>query len=279
MLHVNQPLVTVDWLHKNLDQENLIIFDATIPKVTSKEVTNEQKECISNAIFFDLKGVFLDKEGEFPNTFPKTAYFEEQAQQIGVNQNSCIIIYDQLGVYSSARVWWLFKTFGFNNVAVLNGGLPEWKKNNFPVENNYKQQLSKGNFKAKLQPEKVTFIDQVLSKIIDESFCVADARSKGRFYAETPEPRATVKGGHIPNSYSLPYTELQESGKMKTKEALQEVFKTINPTNKSYIFSCGTGITACILALGLELTGHNNYAVYDGSWTEWGSLPDLPIEK
>ena len=279
MLHVNQPLVSVDWLHKNLDQENLIIFDATIPKVTSKEVANEQKECIPNAIFFDLKGVFLDKEGKFPNTFPKTAYFEEQAQQIGVNQNSCIVVYDQLGVYSSARVWWLFKTFGFNNVAVLNGGLPEWKKHNFPVENNYKKQLTKGDFKAKFQSEKLTFVDQVLSRINDESFCVADARSKGRFYAETPEPRATVKGGHIPNSYSLPYTELQESGKMKTKEALQEVFKTINPTNKSYIFSCGTGITACILALGLELTGHNNYAVYDGSWTEWGSLPDLPIEK
>lgn len=279
MLQIEKPVVSVQWLHKNINSNNLIIFDATIPKVTSNTVSNTKKEIIPNAIFFDLKGVFLDKDGKFPNTFPETSYFEEKAQEIGVNKDSCIVVYDDLGIYSSARVWFLFKTFGFNNIAVLDGGLPEWKNQNLPVEEEFVTKPNKGNFKAEFQSEKVTFTKDVLLNIEKQNYCLADARSKERFYAEVKEPREGLRGGHIPGSCSLPHTELKENGKMKTMSELKDVFKAINPTDKSYMFSCGTGITACILALGLELTGKDNCTIYDGSWTEWGSTLNLPIEK
>ncbi len=279
MLQLTTPLVSVNWLKENQFSEDLIIFNATISKVTADKGNEINKKQIPNAVFFDLKGVFLDKEGAYPNTFPKEKYFETQVQNLGVHQNSCIVVYDELGIYASARVWWLFKTYGFHNIAVLDGGFPAWEQEQLLVEDKKEGIRSKGDFKANLNPEKVFFTKQVLSRINDQNYCIVDARSRDRFYAKVKEPREGVRGGHIPNSFSLPYTELQHNGKMKSKKALLEIFNSINSSDKTYIFSCGTGITACILALGLEITGQSNFVVYDGSWTAWGSIVDLPIEK
>ncbi len=278
MLKVTTPLVSVEWLQENLEAKNLIILDATIPKVGGTLDITKEKQQIKNAVFFDLKNVFLNIEGEYPNTIPSKEHFEKQVQKLGINNNSCIVVYDDLGVYSSPRVWWLFKTFGFKNIAVLNGGLPAWEEAGYSVELPTKKEVAEGDFKATFQKELLRVTKQVLEASNNKELIV-DARSKGRFYATELEPRADMRGGHIPNSKSLSHGRLQSDGKMKSVEELQQLFFEMNPKKEHMTFSCGSGITACILALGAEASGYTNYSVYDGSWTEWASRLELPVEK
>ena len=279
-LKITKPIVSVAWLQDNLDHKNLIILDCTIPKVTEKSnaVKSDEKTQIKGAIFFDIKNTFSDVNGKFPNTILSAKEFKHKAQELGINTDSLIVCYDDLGIYSSPRVWWMFQLMGFTNVAVLDGGFPKWIANKSPIENQQKNSRSKGDFKVNYQPEKIKFTEDVLKAINNETILIADARSKGRFNSTEPEPRSDVKGGHIPNSVSLPFSEIIENGTFKSEGALKVIFKDINPEKKPFIFSCGTGITASVLALGAEISGSKNYAVYDGSWTEWGSTENLPIE-
>lgn len=278
VVSVDTPLVSVDWLYENLQAENLVIFDATIPKVTEKSDKSIVKIQLPNAIFFDIKNVFSDVNSIYPNTLVSQEEFEFKAQNLGVNSSSTIVVYDDLGIYSSPRVWWMFKTFGFENIAVLDGGLPAWIEAGFEVEKptNHKQQ--RGNFQAKFNSDRVSSTERVL-KSISKEVCIVDARSNPRFLGSISEPRKEVKSGHIPNSINLPFTELQQGTKMKPSKELEELFEGINPNNNPFIFSCGSGITACVLALGAELSKIKNYSIYDGSWSEWGSRDDLPIEE
>ena len=276
-LKITNPLVSVDWLKDNLKEKNLIILDCTIPKVVGQLSALEDKKQIKGAVFFDIKKMFSKKDAVFPNTVLSPKEFEEESQKLGIKEDSIIVCYDDLGIYSSPRVWWMFQLMGFKNVAVLDGGLPEWKKHNCPIERPQNHQLNKGNFKADYQPHKLKFTNDVLEAINNDNILIVDARSKGRFYATEPEPRNDVKTGHIPDSVSLPYKEVQEKGKMKTVEELKSIFKNFK-NKEGVIFSCGSGITASILALGAHLAGLENYSVYDGSWTEWGLTDNLPID-
>lgn len=279
-LKIHTPLVSVDWLFSNLENEHLIILDATIPKVTSKtDEVIEDKYQIKNTRFFDIQNIFSDVNAAFPNTVLSPEEFEEKAQELGINNKSCIVVYDDLGMYSSPRVWWLFQLMGFKNIAVLNGGFPEWENKKYPTEKPFSHQPKKGNFTVDYQPQKIKFTEDVLKAVENDKFLIADARSKGRFYATEPEPRKGLKGGHIPNSISFPIADIIVDGKLKSTEELKEIFKEKNPKNKEFIFSCGSGITAAVLALGAEIAGFKNHAVYDGSWTEWASTENLPIEK
>jgi thiosulfate/3-mercaptopyruvate sulfurtransferase len=280
-LKITKPVVSVDWLQSNLGDEKLIILDCTIDKVTVQSSSSiiDAKQQIKGAYFFDIKNSFSDLNAAFPNTVLSPKEFEESAQKLGIHQDSCIVVYDDLGIYSSPRVWWMFQLMGFKNIAVLDGGFPAWKSKEYPTEKPQNHSSKKGDFKVNYQKEKIKFTNNVLSAIEKETILIADARSKGRFYATVPEPRVDVKGGHIPNSVSMPYSEIVENGMLKSEENLKIIFNTINPKKKEFIFSCGTGITASVLALGAEISGIRNYAVYDGSWTEWGSTTGLPIEK
>ena len=273
-----KPLVSVEWLYSNLENNKLIILDATIPKVTAKTETIEVKEQIKGAIYFDIKKKFSDVSAPFPNTILSPHKFEEKAQELGVNQDSLLVVYDDLGIYSSPRVWWMFQLMGFKNIVVLDGGLPKWKSEKYPIEIPKNYQLKKGDFKVNYKSEKIKYTEDVLQAIKDDKVVIADARSKDRFYAIVKEPRKDIKNGHIPNSVSLPFTEIQENGLMKPSEELEVIFNNLNTNKEQIIFTCGTGITASILALGAELAGIKNYSVYDGSWTEWGSTDNLPIE-
>ncbi len=273
-----KPLVSVEWLYSNLENNKLIILDATIPKVTAKTETIEVKEQIKGAIYFDIKKIFSDVSAPFPNTILSPHKFEEKAQELGVNQDSILVVYDDSGIYSSPRVWWMFQLMGFKNIVVLDGGLPKWKSEKYPIEIPKNHQLKKGDFKVNYKSEKIKYTEDVLQAIKDDKVVIADARSKDRFYAIVKEPRKDIKNGHIPNSVSLPFTEIQENGLMKPSEELEVVFNNLNTNKEQIIFTCGTGITASILALGAELAGIKNYSVYDGSWTEWGSTDNLPIE-
>jgi len=279
-LKIPSPKVKAKWLYHHLEDENLIIFNATIPKVTDKEnLPLKESYKIKGAVFFDIKNTFSDIEAAFPNTILSPEKFQEQAQEIGVNNNSCIIVYDEIGIYSSARVWWMFQLMGFTNIAVLDGGFPAWKSKDYPVEQKHLINLNKGDFKSFYQPDKIKFTKDVLENIKNKESIVLDARSKGRFYATEPEPRNDIRGGHIPGSVSLTYSEILDHQYLKSDEDLKTIYQDLNKLNKPIIFSCGSGITASVLALGAEIAGVKKYAVYDGSWTEWGSTNHLPIEK
>lgn len=277
-LKITTPIVSVAWLNKNFEAENLIVLDGTIPKVGKQEINSKEKVQIKGARFFDIKKVFSDQTATYPNTILTADEFQEKVQALGIQQDSCVVVYDAHGIYSAPRVWWLFKTFGFTNVAVLDGGLPEWIENKYPVENLTIKKYKKGDFVTDYKAERVCFTEDVLQFINKKGKCITDARAKARFYPTEPEPRPEVRSGHIPNSKNLPYTVLQENGKMKAPDDLKKLFSAVNPNENTFVFSCGSGVTACILALGLEITGKKEYLLYDGSWSEWGRRDELPIE-
>ncbi|WP_299665295.1 sulfurtransferase [uncultured Polaribacter sp.] len=273
---IPSPLVSVDWLYTILNNKNLIILDCTLPKVTDDSIISEEKKQIKGALFFDIKNNFSDTKAAFPNTVLPPIEFERKAQEIGINQDSVLVCYDDLGIYSSPRVWWMFQLMGFKNIAVLDGGLPEWKIKNYPIENPENHQPKQGNFKVDYTSEKLKCTEDVLNSIENKETLIVDARSKGRFYGTEPEPRNNLKSGHIPNSVNLPFGEVQQAGKMKSNEELKSIFKEYQ-NKKEVIFTCGSGITAAILALGAEIANIKNVSVYDGSWTAWGSTDHLPI--
>ena len=279
-IDIEKPLVSVEWLRHNLEAPNLIILDASIQKVG--EVKSEPqliaRTQIKDARFCDVKMKFSDLSSEFPNTMPVPSEFSASARQLGINKNSAIVVYDDLGIYSSPRVWWMFKAMGHTNIAVLNGGLPEWKKQGMPVEKNKIYKGERGDFIADYKPHLMSDYKDVLNSIKIESMRVIDARSENRFNGTEPEPREGLRSGHIPNSTNLPYTELIKNGKMIAKEKVLENFSKFDAMQDRLVFTCGSGITACILALGAEIAGLQNNAIYDGSWTEWGSITELPIE-
>jgi thiosulfate/3-mercaptopyruvate sulfurtransferase len=272
-LKINKPLVSVNWLHQNIEATNLIVLNGTLPKVTAKsKVSLVEENQISNARFFDIKNVFSVQGAQFPNTFLPAEDFEKKATALGIDKDACIVVYDEHGMYSSPRVWWLFKTMGFENVAVLDGGFPAWKEAGFTIEKKAAPVFAHGNFTANEQSNLLIASEVVLNAMNDASKLIVDARSSGRFHATDPEPRAEIRSGHIPNSKSLPYSVLVSNGALKSEEKLKELYKSINPNNKEMVFSCGSGITACVLALGASVAGYKNVAVYDGSWTEYAQL-------
>ena len=271
-LNMTSPLVSAEWLHKNLDADNLIILDATMSKVTSS-ASDENNNQIPTARFFDIKNKFSDVSGAFPNTFPSSAQFQNEARLLGINNDSIVIVYDDKGIYSSPRAWWLFKAFGLQHVAVLDGGLPAWLDNGFDVVIKAESNDLQGNFEAKANKDLMCFFEDMNRYTLDDTCQVIDARSENRFLGIDLEPRKGLRSGHIPNSKNLFYKNvLQENGLMKSQGELKEIFKNNISHNNQTVFSCGSGITACILALGAEYVGYTNLCVYDGSWTEYGSL-------
>ncbi|MDO7138741.1 sulfurtransferase [Algibacter lectus] len=261
------PIVSVKWLQEHLNNENLIVLDGTINKVF-----NASQKQIPGTRLFDIKKKFSDVSNPFPSAFPSEEQFQREARNLGVNNNSAIVVYDDKGIYSSARVWWLFRAFGYNNVAVLNGGFPEWLKAGYATESmtNYDGEI--GDFSANLQPKFMQFFDDVKTASANKTHTIIDARSAGRFNCEVPEPREGLRMGTIPNSVNLPFTDLLTDGVLKPQVELEKAFYMLADKNDDIIFSCGSGLTACVLALAADISGYNNLSVYDGSWTEWGDL-------
>jgi thiosulfate/3-mercaptopyruvate sulfurtransferase len=262
---MTKPIVSSQWLFENLNNPNLIILDASQKAITSdNEIKNRLQ--IAGSRFFDLKNNFSDSSSDLPNTLPNTAQFELESQKLGINSSSIIVVYDNLGIYSSPRVWWMFKTMGHQNIFVLNGGLPDWIKNDFPTEEKQPQQLELGNFKAHLNSENVKDFNFIKANLNNSNQIIIDARSSGRFNGTAPEPRAGLRSGSIPNSFNIPFGDVLKNGKYKSKDELKAIFSEINPEKKALIYSCGSGLTACIILLP------NSTSVYDGSWTEWAEI-------
>jgi len=275
---LNTPLVSANWLREHLDAPNLIVLDASLPKAGMGEDTLSSS-LIEGARYMDLKNRWAQKDAKFPNTMLDAAGFEQVAQKLGIDNTSALVFYDQHGIYSSARGWYMFRAMGHDNVAVLDGGLPAWEQAGYPVMPKKDYEGRTGDFKARFDSDYFKDHEEVYAELKDFSRQVLDARAAERFQGLAAEPREGLRSGHISGSKSLPYAQLLQGGKMKDKNALEALFQETSKTNQSLVFSCGSGITACVLALGAELTGRSGYSVYDGSWTEWGSLQDLPVEK
>ncbi|MBP2833329.1 nuclear transport factor 2 family protein [Aquimarina sp. U1-2] len=274
---IKTPLVSVQWLSDHLDDPDLIILDATIKKIASANAPLSNVK-IKNALFFDIKNTFSDMSSDLPNMLPSAAFFEKACRTLGIQTHHKIVVYDQLGIYSSPRVWWMFKAMGHKDVAVLDGGLPAWKYAQLPsIVETRPVQRKRGNFRALYQPDLVVSSKEILKAIGHENTAIIDARSEDRFLAKVPEPREDLKRGHIPTSINLPYTTVLRNGKMLPVKELQEIFTDLGIENKMILFTCGSGITACIILLAAALAGYQQTAVYDGSWSEWGQLDGVPI--
>lgn len=280
MLSIKTPIVSVDWLLKHYDEPNLVILDTAMKKATTAEndVVEVSKVQLKNARFLDIQNAFSNSASRFPNTMLSAQEFSKAAQKLGINNDSAIVVYDTIGIYASPRVWWMFKAMGHSNIAVLDGGLPAWRKAKLPLEKGKEYKGEQGNFEAVYNSDFFSNRSAVLKAIKDTSKLTLDSRTHNRFLGITPEPRERLRSGHIPGSINLPYTKLIENQKMKSNKELSGIFNEIVTKDTELIFSCGSGITACILALGAEIIGLENKSVYDGSWTEWGSFTELPIE-
>ncbi|TYP76299.1 sulfurtransferase [Aquimarina intermedia] len=271
-------LVDDVWLSQHLDDPHLILLDASIKNVMDQENSNKNYAILPKAQFFDLKKVFSDQSVSLPNMVPLPRNFEKACRALGISKSSKVVIYDTKGIYSSPRAWFLFKIMGFDNVAILDGGLPAWLQAGRRTTNQYQiTNKEQGSFKARFRPELVVNAEEVLNAINGPHKLIIDARSHGRFTGTEPEPRADLKAGHIPGSINIPYTELLKNGKFIDQVSLKSVLNTLNLNNKHLIFTCGSGITACILKFAFEQSGYQNASVYDGSWTEWGQLSNAPI--
>ena len=274
---MKKTIVSAKWLHKNLNNPDIVILDASQKENKSDLKTKFEGLQIKNTRFFDIKNSFSKKDAALPNTLPNAKQFEQECRKIGVNKNSKIVVYDNLGIYTSPRVWWLFKIMGHKNIAVLNGGLPAWNKEGFELEPIKKSTYKLGDFEAILHPELVKDIDEIKTNLDTKNAIVIDARSEGRFNGTAPDPRPNLKSGHIPNSINLPYGNVLTDGKFKSDAKLKTIFKNLKIEEEPLIFTCGSGITACIIMLASELVSENKKAVFDGSWTAWASAKDTPI--
>ncbi|MCG8320157.1 MAG: 3-mercaptopyruvate sulfurtransferase [Cytophagales bacterium] len=278
-LKITEPVVSIEWLSANVDHPDLIILDASLKKPNAEDSKNEYANIrIKNARFFDIENSFSEISGPLPHMMPTPELFSAEAQKLGIKQNSVIVVYDNHGMYSSPRAWWMFRAMGHENVAVLNGGLPSWRKANLACEPARQMPVPHGNFKASYQPALISDLEQVSVAMHDPGTLILDARSEGRFTGSTPEPRAGLRGGHIPNSINLPFEKVVKEGEMLPEDDLKEMFANLHVKNEKLIFTCGSGVTACIIALAAERAGLHQKSIYDGSWSEWGKLPDLPIE-
>lgn len=275
------PIVSTPWLASQLGQPDLVIFDATkyLPNENRNGRTEFMTAHLPGARFFDIDEV-ADQDTNLPHMIPSVGRFEKLMMKLGVSNSSRIVFYDQKGLASAARGYWLMGLFGHDAVAVLDGGLPKWQKEGRTLESGEATSPATGKFVAAFRSQRLRGVGDMLANLQSKSEIVLDARAAGRFAGTQPEPRQGVRAGHIPGAINLPYTELLgPDNTFLPPEALRERFANAGiDGTKPVVTSCGTGVTACILTLGMRIAGLPPAPVYDGSWTEWGSRLDTPIE-
>lgn len=275
------PLVSPSWLATRLQDPDTVILDATLPPVAVTPPVDTRsrylEQHIPGAVFFDIDEI-SDHGTSLPHMLPTAEEFSRSMSALGIGDDMTIVIYEQEGVFSAPRAWWMLRTFGAKHVHVLDGGLSAWTEAGLPTECGPAHRPA-SNFHATLDRSAVTNLSQLRDRITNRGQ-ILDARSAARFNGTAPEPRPGLSSGHMPGATNVPFTELAEGGRLKPADRLRELFLSKNIDLKQPITTtCGSGVTAAVIALGLQVTGAQNITLYDGSWAEYAQQPDSIIEK
>lgn len=278
-----EALVSTDWLHQHLNAPDIRIVDGSwyLPQMGRDAQIEYELRHIPGAVFFDLDSI-CDSPNGLPHMLPSPEKFSSRVRKLGLGDGNRIVVYDGSGTnMSAARVWWMLRAFGHEDVALLDGGLPKWMAEGRPVDD-HPPMVRERHFTARLNSMLLRDLDQLRNDLESRHEQIVDARSPGRFRGAEPEPRPGLRGGHMPGAINLPYTKLVDpkAGTVLPPEQLARVIAEAGiDLDKPVVTTCGSGVSCCAVAFALHLAGHRQVAVYDGSWAEWGGRPDTPVES
>jgi thiosulfate/3-mercaptopyruvate sulfurtransferase len=276
----DSPLVSTEWLAEHLDAPDVRVADASwyLPQAGRNAIEEYRAAHIPGAVFFDIDDL-SDEKSVLPHMLAPAAKFASRMRKLGLGDGNLIVVYDGQGIYSAPRAWWMLRAMGHEDVVVLDGGFPKWRREGRPVEDMIPQPYPR-HFTPRPNNELVRDFGQIRTNLSTHVEQIVDARGAPRFAGHEAEPRPGVRSGHIPRSRNIPYTEFTEDGgTFKSPDALKKLFaqNKIDPA-RPVTTTCGSGITAAIALLGLTVVGAKKTALYDGSWAELGARDDAPIE-